>query len=112
MTRKNQRWLVVLCMFCLASGCATEPRSQTGRVIPADITLPEVWVDPPPAMDSSLSPDITAVIGAPDEHSAWGIAKASRDVAVLDAFLSKYPLGGHQKSAKLRRSLLLKGAIK
>lgn len=58
------------------------------------------------------SPELTTVNQADSEESAWQAGKASRDVAVIEAFLTRFPDGKYASSAALRLKLLKKGAIK
>ena len=59
----------------------------------------------------TVSPDVTAMNQAASEGAAWEIAKSTKDADALGAFLSKYPDSVHTATAKLRLSLIQKGAI-
>lgn len=101
------RIFAVLSTTLLAS-CAGRPATAPTPTTPSE----PAWVDPTPTSTGSVSPDVSAVLQSTSEQAAWEVARVSKDVMVLDAFLGKYPQGVNQKSAELRRSLILKGAIR
>lgn len=58
------------------------------------------------------SPEVVAVRSAASERDAWGIAKSSRDDAVLQEFLARFPEGDFRSEAELRLKLLQKGLLR
>jgi hypothetical protein len=83
----------------LLSGCVSRP---------ATAPSPEPSIPLPAA---PVSTTVTLVSQATSEDAAWKIAKPSKEIEVLQAYLERFPNGSHSNSAKLRLNLLQRGAI-